>query len=194
MIDLRETQPADKEMIRHWRNSPDVSRLMYNDHTITSEEHDHWFRSITQDATKRYWIIRCRGGDVGLACLYGLDEKNRRCYWAFYLADPNMRGKAIGAFVEHAVLQYVFDRLGLNKLCCEVLATNRAVLALHEKFGFTREGYLREHVFKGGQFVDVVSLAITRSEWDLKRPLIEQKLRRIEEHSKPGRQRRPGSR
>jgi len=183
MIDLRDVVAADKEMIRRWRNSAEVSKSMYQDHAISPEEHDNWFRGIRQDAAKRYWIIRYRGEDAGLANLYNLDLKNRRSHWAFYVADPALRGKSIGGFVEYAVLQYVFDRLRLHKLCCEVLATNRGALSLHEKFGFTREGRFREYVFKGDEFIDVVFMAITRPEWESKRPEIERKLKRIEERS-----------
>lgn len=180
MIRLRPMAPVDKDKVRTWRNSPEVARYMYTDHAISPEEHERWFSSTLEDRRKRYWIVVHRGEDVGLACLYDIEPTHRRASWAFYLADPGRRGKALGGFVELAVLKYAFEQLGLHKLCCEVLASNRAVLALHERFGFRREGLLGDHVFKGERFHDVVCLGLTRPEWEAKRPGLEELLGRIE--------------
>ena len=102
---------------------------------------------------------------------------NQRCYWAFYVADPSARGKGVGSFVEYWILQHVFDELGLNKLCCEVLASNEAVTNMHKSFGFQQEGLYREHIIKGGQALDVVALAMLRQEWELVKPRVCERLR-----------------
>lgn len=179
MITLRPMMTADREMVYAWRNRPEVARYMYTDHTIAPEEHERWFARTLEDPRKRYWIIVHEETDVGLACLTDIDALHRRASWAFYLADSDMRGKALGGFVEYAVLQRAFDEMRLHKLCCEVLASNRTVLALHERFGFRQEGLLRQHIFKGGQFHDVILLAITESEWDATRGQLAALLARI---------------
>ncbi len=164
-------------MILGWRNLPDVAKYMYSDHEITSSEHDVWFQRALSDATRRYWIIVCDGQDVGLANTYDLDVHNKRCYWAFYLASSAVRGKGVGGFVEYSVLRHVFDELQLNKVCCEVLAFNEAVIKMHEAFGFRREGILRQHVLKAGLPHDVVYLGMLREEWRKLRPEVEHRLR-----------------
>ena len=177
MISLRDVRSEDKEMIRNWRNLREVARYMYSDHYITPEEHEKWFENVLKDPTRRYWIITYNGEDVGLANLYDIDNHNRRCYWAFYLASTNIRGKGVGSFVEYSVLQHVFGKLNFNRLCCEVLAFHQAVIDMHKSFGFVQEGYFRQHVMKGGQPVDVVALAIMREEWESRRGEIEGRLR-----------------
>ena len=67
--------------------------------------------------------------------------------------------------MELAVLAYVFDERKLNKLLCEVFVSNDKVIAMHEKFGFRRESYFRQHVYKNGVFRDVVGLALLQREW-----------------------------
>ena len=177
MITLRDIQPEDKEKVRQWRNLPEVAKYMYTDHYITPEEHEKWFQRIMQDPTCHYWIIVCDGQDVGVANIYGVDQRHQRCYWAFYVASPDVRGKGVGSMVEYLVLRYVFDELGLNKLCCEVLAFNEAVISMHKSFGFQVEGVFRQHVIKGGVPTDIVCLAMLRSEWVLLKPAIEERLR-----------------
>jgi UDP-4-amino-4,6-dideoxy-N-acetyl-beta-L-altrosamine N-acetyltransferase len=177
MIELRDIVPGDQEMIRQWRNLPEVGKYMYTDHQISPEEHEKWFQRALRNPASRYWIIVCEGEDVGLVNLYALDQQNRRCYWAFYIASADVRGKGVGTYVEYRVIRYVFDELGLNKLCCEVLGFNEAVVNMHKRFGFHQEGLFREHIFKAGEFHDVVSLALLHTDWEVKKPEIEEKLR-----------------
>lgn len=177
MIRLRELQDDDKEMIRKWRNLPEVARYMYSDHQITAAEHDQWFHRVRTDPAYKYWIIECDDQDVGLANLYDIDRSNKRCFWAFYLSSPHARGKGVGGYVEYRVLCHVFCEMKLKKLSCEVLAFNEAVIRMHESFGFKREGTFRRHIQKGGQFHDVVRLAILSDEWDQLKPRMEARLR-----------------
>ena len=65
------------------------------------------------------------------------------------------------------MLSYVFNELNLNKLRCEVFVSNDMVIKMHEKFGFRREAYFREHCFKKDKFEDAVGLAILKREWIL---------------------------
>ena len=178
MTSLRDLRPEDMEMIREWRNLPRVSDFMYTDHVISPEEHAAWFARIIRDTGCKYWIIVCDGEDVGLVNLYNIDRKNRRCYWAFYVVSPNVRGKGVGSYAEYAILSYVFDELKLEKLCCEVLAFNKGVVEMHRRFGFVQEGLFRRHIFKKGEFHDVVCLAMLRAEWEQSRPELGQKLKK----------------
>ena len=177
MISLRDVRPEDRDMIRQWRNLPKVADYMYTDHEITPEEHAAWFSHVLEDPTCKYWIIVCDGEDVGLVNLYAIDQANRRCSWAFYVASPNVGGKGVGSYVEYAILNYVFDELKFEKLCCEVLSFNKGVVEMHRRFGFVQEGLFRKHILKRGEFNDVVCLAILKEEWETLRPQQEQKLR-----------------
>jgi len=167
MIELKEIESGDKNILREWRNMPEVSKYMYSDHHIAEEEHEKWFNRILNDKTTKYWKIICDNEDAGLVNLYDIDNQNSRCSWAFYIASPNVRGRGVGSFVEYSVLHYVFDVLNLNKLCCEVLGFNEPVVRMHKKYGFKEEGLLRDHRVKAGKAYDVYCLALLRSEWDL---------------------------
>lgn len=138
---------------------------MYTDHAITPEEHAAWFRRARTRDDARYWIITTGGIDVGLVNLVDIDRHHGTASWAFYIADVAARGKGIGAYTEYTVLEIAFGDMGLRKLSCEVLASNSAVLAMHERFGFVREGCFREQIRKSGGTVDVYRLGILAREW-----------------------------
>lgn len=176
MIRMREVHPEDKDMLREWRNLPEVAKYMYTDHTVSPEEHERWFKGTLADPARKYWIIQADGEDAGLANLYSIDPRNKRCYWAFYLASPNVRGKGVGGFVEYFVLCHVFDGMGFNKLCAEVLAFNDAVVQMHKGFGFVEEGRFRQHVMKGGVAQDIVCLGMLKEEWNKVQAHVEARL------------------
>jgi UDP-4-amino-4,6-dideoxy-N-acetyl-beta-L-altrosamine N-acetyltransferase len=176
MIILRDVKPHDKDILRNWRNLPTVNKYLYTDHVISPEEHDRWFQGVFSDPSRRYWIINCDDEDVGVVYLYNIDNKNKRCYWAFYLASPNTRGKGIGSFVEYSILKHVFEDMNMQKLCAEVLTFNEPVTKMHKGFGFVEEGHFRKHIYKGGRFEDIVCVAMLKEEWEAKKTEIEERL------------------
>ncbi len=165
-IKLVQVEEKDIETIRQWRNSTEVSSYMYNDSKITKEDQAKWFNKISNDLSSQYWIITYKNKKLGLASLTNIDKTLSSCYWAFYLGDTSVRGAGIGAKVEYSVLKYVFENLKLHKLRCEVFIFNDKVIKMHEKFGFRREAYYREHCYKNGSHIDVVGLAMLNSEWN----------------------------
>jgi UDP-4-amino-4,6-dideoxy-N-acetyl-beta-L-altrosamine N-acetyltransferase len=177
MTSLRDMTAADKEKVRLWRNLPEVNKYMYTDHQITPKEHEAWFDRVSGDPSCKYWIIVCDGEDVGVAWIFNIDPRNRRCYWGFYVVSPNVRGKGVGSFVEYSVLRYVFDELRLNKLCAEILGFNQVVANMHKGFGFVQEGCFRKHALKNGEMQDVLCIGMLREEWEGKRAEIESRLR-----------------
>ena len=177
MIQLRDVRPEDKDRIREWRNLPAVRQYMLTDHIIAAEEHSRWFEKIGKDPAGRYWIIQRDGQGVGLIHLYDINERHKRCYWGFYIVNPELRGKGVGSFAWYCVLKCAFEELQLNKVCSEVLASNQASVEMHKGFGFVQEGVCRQHVLKDGIPVDVIALGMLRQEWLKNKAAVEGKLR-----------------
>lgn len=163
---LRPLAEADLERVRQWRNSPEVSKYMYSENYISESDQVRWYTKIKDDTSCYYWIIEYDGKALGVASLTDINPTLDSCFWAFYLGDTSLRGCGIGAKTEYRVLSFVFDVLKLNKLRCEVLISNPQVICMHEKFGFRREAYYREHVKKNGGYLDVIGLAMLKKEWE----------------------------
>jgi len=175
-VELRSLRSEDKDRLLAWRNSPDVAAYMYTDHQISPAEHERWFSGIEGDERRAYWVIEMDGAPVGLANLYDIDRRNGRCAWAYYLAEPAVRGKGVGGYVEYLVIETVFGPFGLGKLWCEVLASNSGVLRMHQKFGFQEEARFRRHALKNGVLEDVVGLGLLAEDWAEVRPRMRQTL------------------
>lgn len=169
---LRLLRDSDLDTVMHWRMLPEVTRYMYTDPQITREGQRAWFDRISRSVQDRVWIIEAIADDtgvhqsIGLLSLSEIDRTNRRCAWAYYLGEPGARGIGLAKSLELSICAYVFDELGMNKLWCEVLASNDRVVALHEKFGSRTEGVLRQHICKNGEYLDVVRMGLLRSDWE----------------------------
>lgn len=174
---LREVTAGDKDKIYGWRNLPEVTKYMFTDHQITKEEHNHWFGQILKNKSCKYWIIVYGKEEIGLVNITDIDDANKRCNYASYIVNKSLRGTGIGTLAEYYILNHIFDELGINKVCAEILAFNKAGINVHKSIGFKKEGLFRQLRVKNGQFVDVVALAILKSEWIENKPMIENKLK-----------------
>ena len=168
----------DLELVREWRNSPEVSQYMYTENFISKEQQEKWFEKIQQDESSKYWMIKYEDKNLGVANIVDIDRRNSKCNWGFYLGNSSIRGKGIGAKVEFNVLNYVFEELKLNKLVGEVFSFNEKVVKMHEKFGFRREGFLRNHIYKNDKFHDVVVIGLLSSEWNQIKKEVESRIYR----------------
>ncbi len=168
---LRLIGESDLERVRRWRMLPEVTRYMYTDPVISAEDQRAWFARVSASLADIVWIIALDDlGPVGVLSLGGIDRVNRSCVWAYYLGEESARGKGLAKPLECNVADFVFSRLGLEKLCCEVFASNDRVVKLHERFGSNVEGVLREHIRKGGEVHDVIRMGLLRRDWEGLRP------------------------
>lgn len=165
MLKLRSITESDLEKIMNWRMQKDVTRYMYTDPTLTLDLQKEWFNKIKQSTDSKYWLISYNDNDLGVLSITNIDEINRHCFWAYYIAEDGYRGKGIGRNLECNVYDFCFDNLELNKVNCEVLEFNKKVVEIHEHFGAKTEGLFREHIFKNGKFHNVVRMGILKDEW-----------------------------
>jgi UDP-4-amino-4,6-dideoxy-N-acetyl-beta-L-altrosamine N-acetyltransferase len=155
---------ADLTVVLGWRNQPEIRANMYTNHEISLEEHLAWWKRTRTDASKRYFICESKSdGPVGVVSFNDYTPHAGTAFWAFYSGDRNRRG--VGSFMEGWALNYAFSELGLVKLSCEVLSTNRPVIEFHRKFGFRVEGIFRDQHFDGKDRCDIYRLALTKNDW-----------------------------
>ncbi|MFV0437380.1 MAG: UDP-4-amino-4,6-dideoxy-N-acetyl-beta-L-altrosamine N-acetyltransferase [Desulfopila sp.] len=172
---LRDISPVELELMRAWRNSPDIRANMYTRHVISQQEHIEWWNKTAVREDQQYFMYEFNGKPTGIVSFNGIDKVNRNSRWAFYAAPTAEKGT--GSRMEFLALNYAFDELKLHKLCCEVLEFNAAVVKLHQKFGFRIEGVLKEQHIVENKYVDIYCMGILASEWIGFRVSIENRLK-----------------
>ena len=166
--------PAQQFKIREIRNHESIREFMYTDHEIGCDEHSNWIAKLKNDKKNIvYAVLENDGEPIGVVSVNSIDYSNKKADWAFYIA-PNERG-GIGAVLEWFIIEHILNHLCIEKLNCEVLETNSAVVKLHKKFGFLEEGFRRENIIKRGQRIGVHFLGLTKSGWLTHRKNIHEK-------------------
>ncbi len=156
----------DKDLILRWRNSESIRHYMYDTRMITPEQHDKWFRKELNNEKSRHFIFREKGRPVGFVSFTDINDRDRRCSWAFNLSDERESlQKGLGAVMEYFAIEHVFEKMSIEKLCCEVLDFNTAVVRLHQRFGFNKEGFLQKHIHRNDGVFGVVVMALFREDW-----------------------------
>jgi RimJ/RimL family protein N-acetyltransferase len=95
----------------------------------------------------------------------GIAREHRHAELGYWIAKP-FWGNGYATEAARAVVDYAFRERGLNRVLAECFAGNPASARVLEKAGMTREGTLREHIWKWDRFVDLDAYAILRSEWE----------------------------
>jgi UDP-4-amino-4,6-dideoxy-N-acetyl-beta-L-altrosamine N-acetyltransferase len=174
-ISLRDVDDADVDRLFQWRNEPEVDRWMYSV-PPTLDQHRAWFAAFLADPDRKGWIILRDGAPCGSLTLEGLQGAQRRAKWGWYIGDAEARGRGAGRAAQALGLDQAFQTYGLQKVWSEILAENETALKAQAGAGFRREGYLRRHAFKHGQFRDVALMSILKEEWAARRPLVVKEL------------------
>ena len=94
----------------------------------------------------------------------GIDEHNRMAHIGIELR-PAFRGRGLGVDAVRVVCRYGFALRGLHRLQPETLTDNRAMIAVAEKLGFTREGATRGSSWMNGRFMDDVIFGLLAEEF-----------------------------
>ena len=177
-LPLTDASPALQAHVRTLRNQEDVRKFMYTSHEISEQEHANWLASLQGNSRQQVFVVIKDEQAVGVVSLNAINVLHKSADWAFYL-DVGLQGKGLGSVIEFWMLDYAFDVAGLEKLNCEVLAMNAAVVKMHQKFGFEIEGVRRQNILREGARIDVVLLGITKDEWRNKRPALAPVIQRL---------------
>ncbi|MFK3795026.1 MULTISPECIES: UDP-4-amino-4,6-dideoxy-N-acetyl-beta-L-altrosamine N-acetyltransferase [unclassified Pseudomonas] len=183
-LPLIEASPSIQSAVRTLRNQEEVRKFMYTSHEISPQEHEQWLRSLKGNPRQSVFAAMRDGELAGVVSLSAINATQKTADWAFYL-DTRLRGKGLGSLVEFWMLDHAFNEAGLEKLNCEVLEMNAAVIKMHQKFGFKIEGVRRHNIIKEGSRVNVVLLGITQEEWEARRPEMVPLITRLNAQDRP---------
>jgi len=161
---LRVFHESDLKQVLKWRNSERIRQCMYSDHVISWEEHVNWFHRLQKDPAAEFLIFEFQTRPAGVVSFSNINSTHKRCSWGFYLGETDLP-KGSGVALGYLGLHYGFEKIGCRKICGEVLASNEASVRFHRKLGFVQEGRFEKHVYKHGQFEDVLSFACFYEDW-----------------------------
>lgn len=125
----------DLELVRTWRNSPEVNQFMFFRDHITAEMQANWFKKI-DNKENYYFIIESNGLKVGLTNLKDINYITKRAESGIFIGEPQFREGLIGVQATIAMLDYAFTDLGIKTIFSHILSDNKVAIGFNKGLGF----------------------------------------------------------
>lgn len=178
LVHLTSLDTESQLKVREIRNEENVRKWMYTDHVIGVDEHLEWVNRLKQDDSQIVFTIMSEERiPLGVVSVSAIDRLHKKADWAYYLTETARGG--LGSALEYSFINFVFDTLGMDKLNCEVIEGNDAVVKLHKKFMFQEEGFRRSNILKNGARIGVHLLGLTKENWLAGKPDIQKKYKGV---------------
>jgi len=148
------------------RNESSVRQAMFLEGEVSLESFLIWVERLKKDPRHEEYLVFDENNHslpLGVLCINEIDCFNKTANWAIYLTEKEQ--SRLGGILEWFFINHAFDTLGLEKLNCQVLESNAAVIKLHHKYYFQDEGFLREHARRKEQKLGAVCLGLTKHDW-----------------------------
>jgi RimJ/RimL family protein N-acetyltransferase len=173
---LRPFSPADIEAMGPILADPDVIRLTGSAHT-TAEVEEMAARPELDDRTRTWYATRAEQPDrldlalvdraadacVGEAVINEWSPGDRSANLRI-LIGPAGRDRGLGSEAVRLLVDHAFAATDLERLSLEVLASNPRARRVYERVGFLEEGRLRAGSRFDGEPVDVIVMALLRTD------------------------------
>ena len=159
IVHLRAIEPEDLDLLYRIENDVKLwnvgtTNVPYSRYTL----HDYVANAsddIYTDRQVRLMVEDASGAVVGIADIVNFDPGNCRAEVGLIILDAYRR-QGYGSSTLHAVADYALSVLHLHQLYACIASSNEVSLALFKNCGFQRSAILREWLFDGYQYHDVV--------------------------------------
>ena len=165
-ITLRKIQESDLPNFVRWMNDPEVVQFLAGEvgqNTLDLEQ-QRYAKSIEPDFRDWYRSVEVDGKHIGRIGIK-LDAAGKIGDLGMAIGEKDYWGKGYGTAMVAAALRAGFGELGLNRVHLEVFVNNPRAIRCYEKCGLRHEGLHRQVRLKAGKWIDVISMAILREDW-----------------------------
>lgn len=167
---LREVTKNDADSLLAYLSDEQVTRHMGLVPFVSPEDalgEIEWYQSIFDNGTGMRWGITIKGKDrvIGSCGFLNRTQKHNRSEIGFELSREHW-GKGIAAEALSAVIEYGFSELNLNRIEALIEPANSPSQKLVERYGFTKEGLLRDYECTQGKYDDLYMYSLLKREFD----------------------------
>lgn len=169
---LRPVRRTDLANFLKWFNDPEVTQYlsMYLPMSEMAEEKYIEDLGSTRANTDARFVIEAIAGDetkpIGTVGLHGINNKDHVAGFGIAIGEKEYWSKGLGTEAARLIVAYGFDQLNLHRIGSSALGFNERSIRMHLALGFLEEGRQREAIFKNGNYADLVTFGLLRSEWE----------------------------
>lgn len=167
---LRAAERDDLPRFVAWLNDPEVRQFLLINLPLSLVQEERWFETMSKSPPAEHvLVIEIRDGDgwkpVGNTSFMNIDWIDRLAEIGIFIGEKAYWSQGYGREVMRLMLKHGFENLNLNRIWLRVYEHNLRGIRAYEHAGFKHEGRLRQAVYKGGRYYDVLIMSVLRSEW-----------------------------
>jgi ribosomal-protein-serine acetyltransferase len=110
------------------------------------------------------YVIIFNDAVVGRIGIHNIDQQNKIASIGYWLAE-DFAGKGIITKSCKAIIDYVFDELGLNRIEIKCGTGNFKSKAIPMRLHFNEEGIVRQGEFVNNKFINLFIFSMLKTEW-----------------------------
>lgn len=165
---LRPVELSDARLIQQWHNDPRIrTKARMGELPVTYIKEEEEIR-ISKDAKEEIYLIivqKSTDRPIGFIRLNFIDTVSRNMWLRFIIGDPNAWGKNLASDALNHVLQWLFSEQNVHRITLETYETNKRAIRFFKKLGFKQEGIVREAVYIGGKYYNIIAFGLLRKEF-----------------------------
>jgi len=165
---LRPLGKSDLPRLLRWINDPEVRYFLEAFMPMHEGEEEEWLESLSKRKPNDLVLaIETKEGEhIGNIGLHRISWRDRTAVTGALIGEKEYWGKGLGTEAKMLLLDYAFNTLNLRKICSQVLAFNGRSIAYSKKCGYVEEGTFRAHIFRNGEYHDLVNLAVFKKDFE----------------------------
>ena len=138
-VTLCRLEQADLELVRFWRNSDAIAKVMIYRETITPEMQAAWFASI-DNANNFYSLIIYDGVPIGMSHVKNVDHETMTGEGGMMIWSLDHQNSLVPFMAALAGTDWMFFVYGLKRLEARVLSSNKRALRYNRALGYVFDG------------------------------------------------------
>jgi RimJ/RimL family protein N-acetyltransferase len=168
-IFLTAVEHSDLEQLKEWRNNPDFRKNFREYREINNENQKIWYdKTVINDRNTMMFSIRDILNNELLGCcgLCYINWVHRYADLSFYIGKANSYvDEQYAPDAVKVLMEYGFNEIGLNKIWTEIYEFDNRKINFLQKFGFKKDGQLRENYFYNGKWWDSMIFSLLSREY-----------------------------
>ena len=167
-IELHGLEPDHLKKANEWVNNPGINKFLTLYQPVPLRATKQWYESLVKNANEHVFaILTKRGAHIGNCGLHAIDWKNSNAMLGIVIGEPRYQSRGFGEDTVITLTRVAFLELNLHRVYLHVWAFNARAIRCYEKCGFTKEGIMRDMLFRDGTFHDVLCMGILSKEFKL---------------------------
>ena len=132
--------PLTKEhiqLVRKWRNDPSIKKYARDQHYITKEAQEKWWKSKDNDENL-YYLVEIDNKYIGLIWANNLYKRTET---GFYIYDEDYQNSIYSYKVVTFFHEILFNKLKLEFIHCDIMHTNKRAIRFNTSLGYKNVMY-----------------------------------------------------